>query len=349
MTCVFPLSVAVYIHPVLFSRAFRFVESRYNRRKPASGLLASDRHLEPLFLSHLCWAFLVAEMHHKPFFSNLLNMALAKMPLRFHGCVAADEGVPSLDQQLVQVAAVAPSEFAAGGPAPWCIRDIAVIRAVQQNSTSGSYAAAKRSDVTPGDLAAPARRATSEDSFTLTPLDCITYRNHCDPAILLQQVCRLLQLEAPQLETTLEQQQQQTFKAYCGAVIRWRGSRQSSLREFLEEVKVAASDATLKWSVAGEGAIQSAAPEFGHQWPLSEVCLWVQGVPLVLLLETEGLSLNATPEDAMRNYSTGYKYLLLRAFRALGVSKILFINSQEWQGAKGRQQKACLLRQKFAV
>lgn len=85
---------------------------------------------------------------------------------------------------------------------------------------------------------------------------------------------------------------------------------------------VAASDATLKWSVAGEGAIQSAAPEFGHQWPLSEVCLWVQGVPLVLLLETEGLSLNATPEDAMRNYSTGYKYLLLRAFRALGVSKV---------------------------
>lgn len=87
-------------------------------------------------------------------------------------------------------------------------------------------------------------------------------------------------------------------------------------------VAVAASDATLKWSVAGEGAIQSAAPEFGHQWPLSEVCLWVQGVPLVLLVETEGLSLSANPEDAKRNYSTGYKYLLLRAFRALGVSKV---------------------------
>lgn len=224
-------------HASLYASASSLGLAKLNVAWLRASVPFSCRHLEPLFLSHLCWAFLVAEMHHKPFFSNLLNMALAQMPLRVHGCVAADEGVPSLDQQLLQVAAAAPSEFAAGGPAPWCIKDIAVIRAVPQNSTSGSYAAAKCSGVTPGDLAAPARRAASEDSFTLTTLDCITYRNHCDPAVLLQQVCRLLQLEAPQVETTLEQPQQQSFKAYCGAVIRWRGSRQSSLRELLEEVK----------------------------------------------------------------------------------------------------------------
>lgn len=74
----------------------------------------------------------------------------------------------------------------------------------------------------------------------MTPLDCITYRSHCEPAVLLQQVCRLLQLEAPQLAAAV--QQQQTFRAHAEAVIRWKGDRQQELQQLLAEVKGAARE-----------------------------------------------------------------------------------------------------------
>lgn len=384
MTCVFPLSLAVYIHPVLFARAFRFVENRCNNpRVRGGGLLTSDRwvraaaalqslllslqsstrrerlllpqrmqrspllhdsispyvvflcirHLELFFLSHLCWSFLVAEMQLRPFFLSLLDCALAVSS-------------PPVSEGL-RITETAACGSEGGFHLPWGLMDVAGTADTQET------AAARGRETT-------FSSASCCFGMSLTPLDYILYRNHCNPTALLQQVSRLLQLETPQLVAASTQQE--ALKAHAGALMRWKTERRATTQRFLREVKGKGRDrflsllicvllwvslsfvlssscvsfaasflslapdvaaaGSLDWREASDGGPPSPAPGFGHQWPFSEVSLWVGGRPLVLMDEDEGLRQTANPKGSQRIYNTGHKYLLLRAFRALGVPKV---------------------------
>ncbi|XP_026191473.1 uncharacterized protein LOC34619194 [Cyclospora cayetanensis] len=325
VTCVFPLALMVYIHPKLFSRAFGYVESRYNGRRQRPVLLATDAHLEPFYLSHLCWAFIVAEMHSRPFFLSLLDRSLELLPLP-EGVLCSAHTSDSFAKET--------SERDFQGALPCGLGDFAAAGAEAENPAVRAAGAS-----------AAAEKLAGGHELRLTPLDRIAYRNHCEPVALLQQVCQLLQLEAPQLAAAARQQD--ALKAYAGAVVRWKADRRGDIRQFCEEVRETASKASLEWREALEGTPPSPVPAFGHQWPFSEVSLWVKETPLVLMAEDEGLRLTAKAEGKQRNYNTGHKYLLLRAFRALGISKVATMDSEEWCAAQSLEQRVALLQKKL--
>lgn len=79
----------------------------------------------------------------------------------------------------------------------------------------------------------------------------------------------------------------------------------------------------LSFREANEGTPQpSSSPQYGHLWPFSEVSLWYGKIPIVLMAEDEGLVMAAEADGRRKNYNTGHKYLLLRAFRAQGFLKV---------------------------
>ena len=196
-------------------------------------------------------------MHRRPFFVTLLERALALSPC-FAAQVspeaacweelAAQKGHCSYDSELVT------PDFTARGAAPWRLQDVAAVDAQLPKSRHGAAGgsdcagvdATRISGVAADDCttATGASAAVSTQPVAwcpvvfMTALDCITYCSHCEPAVLLQQVCRLLQLETPQLAAAGEQQQ--TFRAHAEAVVRWKGDRQPELRQLLEEVRGAA-------------------------------------------------------------------------------------------------------------
>lgn len=70
---------------------------------------------------------------------------------------------------------------------------------------------------------------------SLTPLDCISYRNYCEPSSLLQQVARVLQLETPHLAQATGKHN--AFKVYSSALVRWKAERREDIYHFLREVR----------------------------------------------------------------------------------------------------------------
>ncbi|KAL8448836.1 hypothetical protein Emed_003544 [Eimeria media] len=385
VTCVYPLAAAVYIHPVLFQRAARFVESRFSsstssRRLGAvggGGLYPSERHLESFYLSHIAWSFLVADMQSRPFFVRILDRALAAAQPRLPSSSAKEETVPSARRgkggRPSRAAVVADAATAATVnedssnssssrkddslfALPWRVQDAAwfVPAARKPEGEGGAEGAAAATTTTAATATATATAvngAAVVSSMSLSPLDVISYRSHCEPMALLQQVCSLLQLESPQVVKSLSQVD--AFEALAGPLIRWKAERQRETQRFLEEVRAAAAAAGLEYKDSREGGgPPSPAPHWGHHWPLSEVSLWIERVPLVLQTEAEGMLLHApsSPTQQQRLYNTGFKYLLLRAFKALGQPKALFLDADEWRAASGSpQQQQDLLRRKAAL
>ncbi|KAL8269620.1 hypothetical protein Esti_006464 [Eimeria stiedai] len=416
VTCVYPLAAAVYIHPVLFQRALRFVESRSSssssRRLAAAGggLYPTERHLEFFYLAHIAWAFVVADMQARPSFVRILDRALAAaLPLLTSapGKQTIPEsrrrkgGMPPLAADAAAPVAAATANGDSNSSSmspfalPWRVQDAAwpVLAAQQQveaNVASGSTTA---TTATTAAAAAAGVRGAVLTQVSLSPLDVISYHKHCDPVGLLQQVCSLLQLEAPQAVRALKQAA--AFEAFAGTLIRWKAKRRRDTQMLLQEVQgssttlitserwtnakkekykkasTAAANAGLQFKESREGGgPPSAAPQWGHQWPLSEVSLWIEGLPLVLQTEAEGLLLHAPPSPSMqqRLYNTGAKYLLLRAFKALGqpkraehssllssfvqvsLTQALFLEEDEWKAASGSpQQQQDLLRRKVGI
>lgn len=274
-------------------------------------------------------------MHVRPFFVSLLDKALAVSP--------------SLDVPPDAINGLgAPAPEVSPFTLPWRLRDVAA-PGEPQETTGGMEGQ--------GDSAVP---SVSSWASPLSPLDVISYRAHCEPVALLQQVSRLLLLEAPHLAASLKQQG--ALRAHAGALVRWKAERGSpGIQRFREEVlgketlhsnggvfgvsfgclfesrslllqcllssaPPFAADVAAKGGLdtrqASQGGPPSPAPEWGHEWPFCEVSLWVEGTPVVLLAEEEGLLLLNAADGRERNYNTGHLYLLLRAFRAMGVSKV---------------------------
>ncbi|CDJ27569.1 uncharacterized protein EMH_0032950 [Eimeria mitis] len=432
MTCVFPLSLAVYIHPVLFSRAFRFVESRYSRDKPRNGLLASDRHLEPLFLSHLCWAFLVAEMHRRPFFLTLLDRALAlsppptpqlspptpqlsppaaqvsplaaackesiaeETPQFVSASVAGDEdftqqetllqqqetvlqqqetlplqqGETLLQQQqsLLQKQETLLQQQDNRGCGVLVVfidaqewqhaketqQQVSLLRSnclafgllLSAAAFSDSAAAAAESEE-----AAASRCYSSRDHLwgARRPGVCGTLLHQQQQQLLLLLLLLLLMLlllvtprvgHLQQQETLLQQQenvlqQGESLPLQQGETLLQQQQsllqQQETLLQQQDNRGCGVLEACLDYRVGGGVSSASSSSAFGCQWPLSEVCLWVRGAPLVLQAEAEGLRTAAGAPNSRRNFNTGYKYLLLRAFRAMGIMRVRKYTQQQQQ------------------
>ncbi|KAL8430745.1 hypothetical protein ACSSS7_005742 [Eimeria intestinalis] len=344
------------------------------------------RHLEFFYLAHITWSFLVADMQARPFFVRLLDRALSagsQQLTSFAGEETVSSGIVPFTPRRHRARE---TSFAAGTAAaavtaadvdehsssnnssssrsrssnkrssrkdgtlfalPWRVQDAAwLVPAAQQHEADGAASTTPAAAPAPAGTAtaaAPAVAAARHGAFPsdmfLSPLDLISYHKHSEAVALLQQVCRLLQLESPQVVRASTRAN--IFEVFAGPLIRWKADRRGDMQMFLREFTDSREG----------GGPPSPDPQWGHQWPLSEVSLWIEGVPLVLQTEAEGLLLHATsssPNSQQRLYNTGFKYLLLRAFKALGQPKALFIDEDEWRAASGsQQQQQDLLRRKL--
>ncbi|KAL8439699.1 hypothetical protein Efla_000369 [Eimeria flavescens] len=340
MTCVFPLARGVYVHPVVFERAARFVDSRCSSSRRFSGLYPSEsRHLEFFILSHVCWSFLVAEMHAKPFFRRLLDRTLAAAP-SFGGPAGGPGGGPNNAADEGPCSTAAAAGAAAEGASssngepefrlPWRLRDAGWL--AHEEASGEAAAAAGGSAAAAAAAAAPAAAAAASKGWAVTPcnaasalsaLDVISYRRHCEPLALLQQTCRLVLLEAPQLLRSVAQPER--LRGLAESVVRWKADREADVQLLLQEVSAAAAAAGVQLIDSRQGGgPPSPALQWGHLWPFSEVSLWAGGVPLILLSEADGLLLHAAASSNGGQplfFNTGFKFLLLKAFRALGQPK----------------------------